>query len=255
MPIKTLSSMPENTNVPTPDSAIRQVGFAAQLQRVTLPDLVQMECLSGSEASFRVVSDANTGYLMFSGGQLVHAMTRTLRGEAAAQEILSWQQGKVDPCKFRAPNPPTILSHWQELLMRAAQQSDENPTPNVGLEKVNVAQELNDSEFLSSDEPEKAVGSGRALSKVIRAVRLDTQGNVVVARGEGNQEDFAELSAYAVRMAQVVGEGLGMGGFRALEWTLPSRNGLLYVESNGSVASLEASPQAELNTLRRRIGL
>jgi len=187
---------------------------------------------------------------MFSGGQVVHAMTRTLRGEAAALEILSWQHGSVEPCRLQLPEHPSITRTWQELVLRSAQRineqrKDDRPVP----------EDLDDVEWLSSGEPETGASSERVRRRVIRAARLDARGQVVVARGDGDQEEFAELSAYAARMTQVVGEALGMTGFRALEWTLPDRNGLAYLEENGGLAALEALPQADLNALRRRVGL
>ncbi|MDX2053707.1 MAG: DUF4388 domain-containing protein [Polyangiaceae bacterium] len=249
MTTKTLASLNAESGTRGQDSGVRQVGFDAKLKHVTLPDLIQMECLAGSARSLRIVSGKNSGYLMFSGGQVVHAMTRALRGEAAALEILSWQYGSVEPCSLRLSDQRTIAKKWQELLMLAAQRSDEGAS-----EGSNVT-ELDDAEFLSADEPEMLAVAERKRQKVIRATRLNARGEVVVARGEEDPEGFAEASAYAARMAHVIGDLLGMDGFRGLEWTLPDRAGILYLEENGGMAALEALPQADLTGLRRRVGL
>ena len=122
MAIKTLGHLPANSEALPQESGVRPIGFKAQLQHVTLPDLVQMECLAGSDRSLRVSSGQSSGYLMFSGGQVVHAMTRTLRGEAAALEILSWQHGSVEPCRLQLQNihPGLLTNHPVYEIARSA---------------------------------------------------------------------------------------------------------------------------------------
>lgn len=250
MQSKTLRAISEKPSSRLQESGVRQVGFDAHLPHVPLPDLVQMECLAGSQRSLRVISDGKSGYLVFSSGQIVNAMTRRLRGEAAALEILSWQHGTVEPCPIRASEQHTITKRWQELLLCAAQRADEQRA-----ERPSVTHDLDDTEFLESEEPEKAATSERVRRNVIRALRLDARGETVVARGEGDQEEFAGLSAYTVRLLQLLGEHLGVGAFRAVEWTLPDRSGLVYTEEGGGLAAIEALPQADLSAMRRKVGL
>src|SRR5262245_17045311 len=90
-------------------------GFRASLRGASLPDLVQMECLSRGEGVFRVSSGSRIGYLMFRRGQLVHAVTGALSGDSAALEILKWRQGTFDPCNVTFPEQTSIRSGWQDL--------------------------------------------------------------------------------------------------------------------------------------------
>src|SRR5690349_3481164 len=58
-------------------------GFRANLT-ASLTDLVQLECLARSTQVIRVMSRGDVGYLYFQGGEIVHAMSSTAVGEAAA---------------------------------------------------------------------------------------------------------------------------------------------------------------------------
>src|SRR5688500_200777 len=101
-------------------------GFRANLSGASLLDLVQMECLAQSSSVFRVTSEHDVGYLYFRGGQIVHAVSSEHSVEAAALEILSWQNGTFDVCNIQAPEATSIQTSWQHLLLRAVQRSDES---------------------------------------------------------------------------------------------------------------------------------
>src|ERR1700727_1764087 len=104
-----------------PTSSVRGSGFVARIKGANLADLVQMECLAGSKRVVRVTSGDHVGYLFFRTGHLVHALARSLIGEAAAMEMLSWDEGTFDPAERDWPAKDTIHCSWQGLLLRAAQ--------------------------------------------------------------------------------------------------------------------------------------
>jgi hypothetical protein len=95
-------------------------------------DLVQLECLAGTHHVVRVISRSQTGYLYFHAGNLVHAVCRSLQGEAAAIEILSWENGLFEPCDIPWPSIPSITKPWQNLLLLAAQMGDESRRASTG---------------------------------------------------------------------------------------------------------------------------
>ncbi len=109
-----------------PPSRSAPKGFTGRLQGASLFDLVQLECLAGTHHVVRVISRNQTGYLYFDAGNLVHAVCRSLQGEAAALEILGWENGLFEPCDVPWPAVPSITKHWQNLLLLAAQASDES---------------------------------------------------------------------------------------------------------------------------------
>lgn len=116
------SAKSETSNTPT-RSGLK--GFTGRLQGASLFDLVQLECLAGTHHVVRVISRNQTGYLYFDAGNLVHAVCRSLQGEAAALEILGWENGLFEPCDVPWPSQPSITKHWQNLLLLAAQVGDE----------------------------------------------------------------------------------------------------------------------------------
>jgi hypothetical protein len=73
-----------------PEPAGRGSGFQAHIKGATLADLIQMECLSGARRVVRVTSGTHTGFLYFRSGAVVHATTRTITGEDAVLDMLSW---------------------------------------------------------------------------------------------------------------------------------------------------------------------
>jgi len=100
-------------------------GFRANLTGASLADLVQMECLARTTQVVRVVSGDEVGYLYFQAGSIVHAMSSSAVGEAAAMEILGWDRGSFEPCNAGWPTAATIEKPWQALLMSAATALDD----------------------------------------------------------------------------------------------------------------------------------
>src|SRR6188768_841952 len=105
--------------------AADEEGFRASITGASLPDLVQMECLGNSTLSVRVISGDEEGYLYFHRGQIVHAVSSSAVGEAAALEILGWNRGTFEPCSAGWPTTHSISKPWQALLMCAATKRDE----------------------------------------------------------------------------------------------------------------------------------
>src|SRR5208282_2544934 len=97
----------------------------------SLNDLVQMECLSGVKRVVRVSSGLHLGHFFFREGSLVHAATRSVTGEAAALEMLSWNEGTFEPVEREWPAKDSITCTWQSLVLRAAQMHDERQAQRV----------------------------------------------------------------------------------------------------------------------------
>ena len=106
-------------------NATSEHGFRANLTGASLADLVQMECLARTTQVVRVISGDDVGYLYFQSGSIVHAMSSSAVGEAAAMEILGWDRGSFEPCNAGWPSAATINKPWQALLMSAATALDE----------------------------------------------------------------------------------------------------------------------------------
>jgi hypothetical protein len=266
----TMSAM--NSGEESPNT-MRESGFRASLHGTSLADLVQMECLSGRERVLRVSSGTEVGYLFFRAGQIVHAVSRRGIGDIAALEILRWNDGSIEPCSAGWPDRDSITSNWQNLLLTAAQQRDESGRHNL-VAFPGPRSSVTRSSSLSSPPPSSpplpplagppSSGSARLegavssestpmLAQVRAAVRLDPSGNVVSSKGDAAA--LSQVAAYAARLAELVGDGLGMLGLVSVEVTQQKSRTLIYREKSGNTFALSAAPDADLSQVRERLGL
>ena len=253
-------------------NTMRESGFRANLHGASLADLVQMECLSGHERVIRVSSGTDVGYLFFRGGQIVHAVSRRGIGETAALEILRWNDGTFEPCSAGWPDRDSIGSNWQNLLLLAAQHQDEAnrqkevsghnlvafPGARSGVPRPSLPPPPSiPPASLSTPSRLEASVSGEAsapmLAQVRAAVRIDQSGNVVSSKGDASE--LSQIAAYAARLAELVGDGLGMQGLVSVEVTQRRSRTLIYKEKSGNTFALSAAPDADLTQVRERLGL
>lgn len=248
-------------------NTMRESGFRASLHGTSLADLVQMECLSGRERVLRVSSGSEVGYLYFRSGQIVHAVSRRGIGEGAALEILRWNDGSIEPCSAGWPDRDSITSNWQNLLLIAAQHRDESGRHNLVAfpgARTAVTRSSSPPPLSPALAPAPASGSSRLeatvsseptpmLAQVRAAVRLDQSGNVVSSKGDA--AELGQVAAYAARLAELVGDGLGMLGLVSVEVTQQRSRTLIYREKSGNTFALTAAPDADLSQVRERLGL
>jgi hypothetical protein len=233
-------------------------GFRVSLEGATLPDFVQMECLAQSNRVFRITSGHRIGYLFFSKGQMVHALSGDHVGEPAALEVLKWRDGSVEPCSVGWPDAPTIRSTWQNLLMLAAQARDESGRHklvslpvNRGTTQRSDPNKLAKREDASMNAPPSS--QSLSLAQFQAFVRLDTQGNIVSAKGDSEQ--LAPVAAYTARLAELIGNMLGMEGFTSLECNVSNERVFIHRERSGNLVALKVPIDAEVGTLRERFGV
>jgi hypothetical protein len=248
---------------------MRESGFRGSLHGASLADLVQMECLSGRERVMRVCSGSEVGYLFFRSGQIVHAVSRRGIGETAALEILRWNDGTFEPCSAGWPDRDSISSSWQNLILIAAQHRDESGRHN--LVAFPGARSPSARPSLPPPPPSMAPASGSTVSsrleaagvttesptpmlaQVRAAVRVDQAGNVVSSKGDAGE--LGQVASYAARLAELVGDGLGMQGLLSVEVTQQRSRTLIYREKTGNTFALSAAPDADLSQVRERLGL
>jgi hypothetical protein len=211
-----------------------------------------------------VSSGNEVGYLYFRAGQIVHAVSRRGIGESAALEILRWNDGSIEPCSAGWPDRDSISSNWQNLLLIAAQHRDESGRHNlVAFPGARTAVTRTTSPPPPSSSAPTS-GSSRLegnvsseptpmLAQVRAAVRLDQSGNVVSSKGEA--AELGQVAAYAARLAELVGDGLGMLGLVSVEVTQQRSRTLIYREKSGNTFALTAAPDADLSQVRERLGL
>lgn len=254
-------------------NTMRESGFRANIHGASLADLVQMECLSGHERVIRVSSGNDVGYLFFRSGQIVHAVSRRGIGETAALEILRWNDGTFEPCSAGWPDRDSISSNWQNLLLLSAQHRDESkhreevsghnlvafPGARSGVPRPAssppppIAAPVSTSTPVRSEASVSGESSAPMLAQVRAAVRIDQSGNVVSSKGDA--AELSQVAAYAARLAELVGDGLGMQGLVSVEVTQHRSRTLIFKEKSGNTFALSAAPDADLTQVRERLGL
>ncbi len=226
-----------------------------------MADLVQMECLAGVRLVVRVTSGDNVGYLYFRGGSLVHAVTAVLSGEPAAMEMLAWSAGTFEPAERDWPAKDSISSTWQSLLLRAAHANDENRASSVVALRAGLSERRTKTrterpsvgESIQVDvTPLQTAGHTLRREDFRFFLRMKHDGTVVA--GDGDSADFADAVAYAVRLAHVIGDDLGLERFVALECTSKQGPCFIVIEDEGVVA-LEPHASTDLVSLRDLFGL
>ena len=250
-----MSKAPASRDTP---STLRPSGFQGQIKGTTLPDVVQMECLSGGRRVVRVSSGSNTGYLFFRDGSLVHASTRLLTGEPAALEMLAWNEGTFEPIEREWPSRDSITCGWQTLLLRAAQIHDEKRASRV----VALHEDARPSGDVRSNVGETMELKATPIEvggHVFRAedlefvLRLGPAGNIVL--NHGGSQDFADIVAYVCRLTDLIGGQLGIEPFVGMECVLKSGRCFVIAGRSGEVVALKPRPSADSASIRELFGI
>ncbi|HSC86871.1 MAG TPA: DUF4388 domain-containing protein [Polyangiaceae bacterium] len=242
-------------------------GFAARLEGASLAELIQIECLRGVRRIIRVTSEGRIGYLFFDQGQVVHATAAGRVGDSAAMWLLSWKNGTFEATEQPWPLRTTIQSSWQNLLLTAAHREDEEARESlpdssevIAAAKVGVSDasgEFTRASAAPASEthaPEEmpVTEANSTDPEVLRAVRMDAEGNVLSHVGVVGE--FADISAYAVRLSVLIGEALGLEGFQGIECTSDEHSFLAFWDDD-TIVALEAKAGADIDQYRKRAGL
>jgi hypothetical protein len=233
-------------------------GFVAHINGATLCDLVQMECLSGVKRVVRVVSGNHLGHMYFRNGQVVHAMTRSMTGEAAAMEMLSWNEGTFEPVEREWPPKESITCTWQNLVLRAAQARDERHAQRVvslrddGRPRDSGPVDI--GEIMELHATPLEIGGHVFRSEDFEViVRLSASGALAI--NQGGSQDFADVVAYACRLTELIGSPLGIERFVAMECVFKQGRCFVIAEADGSIVALRPRPAADSASIRELFGI
>ncbi len=103
----------------------KEDGFRGVLRRVSLPDVIQMECLAGNSSILEIAGAGMRGRLYIQRGQIVHGSIGDIEGAEALNNILCLPGGSFHLLPFSDPGRQTISGQWELLLMEAARLRDE----------------------------------------------------------------------------------------------------------------------------------
>jgi hypothetical protein len=221
-----------------------QGGFRAHLQGIGLHDLVMLQNLVRASGVFVVLSGDRTGTLHFSRGQLLHAETQDLSGDAAALEILSWREGEFINAERSSIEKTTVMASLDSLLLRLAKEADEARPSEPPLTSATGVRRRMDGTSASFRTTQNGLGQPNALPPTRRLAAAATPGmaalapktptragdarfgmtNVLVSPHgvllDGNGPDSDILGskvAYMTRLTDLISQAMGSGDTRAVK--------------------------------------
>jgi CheY-like chemotaxis protein len=177
-----------------------------RVENITLPSFLQLLELERKTCTLAITSLGRAGALFFRGGRLVGAVTGELSGQAAALEIVTWEDTDIEISDACPPVEPEIGAGLSYLLMEGMRLQDErengeapptaSPPPAAGESrparrrrpKLDVLGPL-----------AEALKRGRAIKGALGLVLVDTETGAV-AESAG----FAERMELGAEMAAAV---------------------------------------------------
>ncbi len=100
-------------------------GFSGLLRKVSLTDLIQLECLNHRTSILEVSARDFRGEIYIKQGNIVHASAGSKTGAAAVIRLMKMSGGDFHLKPYSEPAAETIHTTWEQLLMEAAQAADE----------------------------------------------------------------------------------------------------------------------------------
>ncbi|HVZ36688.1 MAG TPA: DUF4388 domain-containing protein [Polyangiaceae bacterium] len=116
-----------------PPEALRFPELSGSLAELSIGDWIQMLYLAGKDATLSVEAEGAEHRLWFSAGTPIDAESGSLRGEAAAYQILGLESGRVVASLLPVSRDRTIHASAQALLLEGARRKDESNADRLPL--------------------------------------------------------------------------------------------------------------------------
>ena len=223
-------------------------GFAGQMLGASLPDLIQMQCLSMASRAVRVDANSVTGHIYFAGGQIIHASVGILIGDAALFEMLGWKNGTFTYEEgIRSPEA-TVSRSWQSILLEAAQREDERLESGSGEDLPNYPAVVSLPSALMTKHPIEEL---RTDPEIISFVKSDAEGTLLDSKGE-DTESLQAGFAYVSELLQLVGSSLGLESLHEIQLIGKNQKALCLFQ-DGITTAVLASPKTNLIALAKKL--
>lgn len=222
--------------------APKEEGFQGVLRKVSLPDVIQMECLSINSSVLEVTGAGLRGRLYIKDGQIVHSEIGELSGVDALNNLLCLPGGSFQLLPFTDPGRETISGQWEFLLMEAARVRDETqaaladgqsavdpePLPEVAaIEAFSVQPpKEGDTKFASASAPVSLTPADRpqaaetttGMQPVVKETLIcSLQGDVLYEWNCAAPLERVALLEFITRRAANMAADLPLGGFERFE--------------------------------------
>ena len=108
----------EVSDIMQPQNRSRLTGFSGTITNTSLPDVIQLICISRNSCRMTVKSGTKKGIIVVRDGEIIHAEFGETKGEDAFYEIISWELG-VFECDDERIESETIHESWDFLLIES----------------------------------------------------------------------------------------------------------------------------------------
>jgi hypothetical protein len=176
---------------------------------------------SGHSAVLCAEVSGDVGYLFFLKGELVHASSLELEGEAAAAEILCWREARLSWCERRWPNTRSITKDVSELLRQPPPMPvdlagpldvEDEPPPESQARPATTS-----PRFSSEPRFPTATGVSRALLGAGFKNALCVSSAGLVGEARGNYQHLKAIVHGSALLGDLFGTALGVGPLIAAE--------------------------------------
>jgi len=262
--VKDSNSLATNVRTRAPAQLQPPPGFTAHLTGMSLTDLVRLQNQTEASGVFLVVSGDRSGILHFSSGQLFHAETRELQGDAAALEILAWAEGEFIRSE-RAPASSASVGSTLDALLSTALGVTGRSTASRSLTTTGVRRRRESGTMGAGAGVESAPSSTRDLraaatpgtaaapaprrssrlpeGRAIASALVSPLGDLVEGQGAG-ADALATRVAYVARLSDVIGQAMGSGETRALRARYADSELAIQPQAGGHIFGCLIAPEA-----------
>jgi hypothetical protein len=102
----------------------KEAGVYGNLHKVSLLDVIQLECLNKTSSIIEVIHETSKGQIFIEHGEIIHATIGGAGGEDAFLVLFAMSHGEFSVIPFAAPPSRTINTAWMNLLMEATMLRD-----------------------------------------------------------------------------------------------------------------------------------
>lgn len=194
-------------------------GFRGVLRRVSIQDVLQMECLSRHSAVLEISTREACGHIYIYEGQIVHAEVGQRIGEDAFNYLMGLTGGEFTQRPLSTPPRKTISASWEFLLMEAARKRDESApegfteTP-LSATKLGGPAITHTAFFTRTNRPAPEETTRPEVSEFLI---FSSQGDLLYQWQCNDVAGRVGFLEFISQKARQLGEGLPLGHFEAFE--------------------------------------
>lgn len=210
-------------------------------ERDEVAEVARRTCRAGHPAVLCVEIMGDVGYLFFSAGELIHAVSLDLEGDRAAVEILSWQGARLSFCERRWPRARSVTQELGQLLQQSRLAPAQVTGPARPLDAVAAEMPSPRAEAVAAPAIEPRLPTPAGLSRALRgdgfasSLFLDSDGRVHEARG--HSDHLKPIIQASLRLGDSFGEAFGLGPLVAVEAAGGGLHRIVARSSEGAAAA------------------